>query len=276
MAERLLECGYRVSVYDTNASRVTALEALGAVGCSSAASAAEGANAILVAVADSEQLMAVLLGDAGAASSMSEGMAVVVTSTVGIDVIDGLAAELATSNLAIVDSPVSGGPSRALDGTLVAMVGADDHAYELVEPVLVDLTSRIVRCGGPGAGQAVKLVNQLLAGVHAAAAAEAVELAERLGLDGRTVLAAVSEGAASSFMLRERGDRLVSRVDLPARTRLDIFYKDMELVAAAANRANFAAPLAMTARRLYARAHEAGLGDHDDTAVRRVLGQVDV
>ena len=138
--------------------------------------------------------------------------------------------------------------------------------------VLDALGSSVVHCGErPGDGQAVKLVNQLLCGVHIAAAAEALAYAEALGLDPATVHDTIRHGAAASFMLDDRGSRMLAREFAEVRSALDIFVKDMGLVVEAGAANDARTPLAEAARRLYEEGSEKGLGREDDSGVIRLL-----
>ena len=151
------------------------------------------------------------------------------------------------------------------------MAGGPPEAFERVKPAL-DAMGSTVHCGpAAGDGQKVKLANQLLAGVHIAAAAEALAYAGGLGLDPRTVWDVVRHGAAGSFMLDDRGARVLDEARTPPKSALDIFVKDMGLVVDAAEQNGLATPLAVAARALYDRGHELGLGAEDDSGVVRVI-----
>jgi 3-hydroxyisobutyrate dehydrogenase/putative dehydrogenase len=167
---------------------------------------------------------------------------------------------------------VSGGVARAATGELLIMAGGATELFERLRPVLNALGATVVHCGErPGDGQAVKLVNQLLCGIHIAAAAEALAYAEALGLDPAKVRDTIRHGAVASFMLDDRGARMVGREFGEVRSALDIFVKDMGLLvdAGAANDAR--TPLAEAARRVYEEGSLEGLGREDDSGVIRVL-----
>ena len=174
----------------------------------------------------------------------------------------------------MVDAPVSGGVQRAAAGDLLIMVSGADDAVGRARPLL-DVLARSAPVVGPapGDGQRMKLVNQLLCGVHIAAAAEALAFAESLGLDPGECWRVLRDGAAASFMFEDRGARMAGREFQPPRSALDIFVKDMGLVSAAAEHAGAAAPLTAVTRRLYEEGHERGLGRLDDAALIEVLRQ---
>jgi 3-hydroxyisobutyrate dehydrogenase len=177
---------------------------------STPASACAQADMVLLAVRDQAQAETALFGQDGVVGTLARGAPVILTSTVGPDGARDLAAELETAGHPLVDAPISGGPIRAGNGDLLIVVGADDTVLPTVRPVLDHLASTLVIVGPrPGDGQALKTINQLLAGVHIAAAAEAVALARGLGLDPAVVIDALSHGAAGSFMFADRGPRML-------------------------------------------------------------------
>ncbi len=215
-----------------------------------------------------------LFGPGGAAGTLAAGTVVMIMATVGPEVVAEVAARLGRGGIAVVDAPVSGGVRRAADGDLLIMVSGADDAVGRARPVLGALARSAPVVGpAPGDGQRMKLVNQLLCGVHIAVAAEALAFAEALGLDPGECWRVLRDGAAASFMFEDRGARMISGEIRDPRSALDIFVKDMGLVSAAAERAGAAAPLAAAARRLYEEGHERGLGRLDDAALIEVLRQ---
>ncbi|MET7486807.1 NAD(P)-dependent oxidoreductase [Streptomyces sp. NPDC005538] len=265
-----------LSVYDIAADRRAALAAEGARDAVSPADAVRGADVIVLAVRDQKQVEGALFGEHGAAETLHPGSVVILTSTVGPEAARGTALRLAERGVLTVDAPVSGGPVRAGDGDLLIVVGAEDAALKAARPVLDLLASTLTVVGPrPGDGQAMKAVNQLLAGVHIAAAAEAVALARALGLDPATVVESLKHGAAGSFMFADRGPRMAQTYDdgpePEVRSRLDIFVKDMGIVTTIAQDAHVPVPLAAAAQQLYLLGERAGLGARDDSSVVTVL-----
>ena len=269
MARNLAAAGFELAVFDVDEQRTrAAAEDFGARAARSVADAASGADALVVMVTNAEQAHAALLGEKGAVAALPAEAAVVLMSTVGPDAV----AALAAAGQPLLDAPVSGGVARAETGELLVMAGGPAELFERLRPVLDALGSTVVHCGErPGDGQAVKLVNQLLCGVHIAAAAEALAYARALGLDPAKVHDTIRHGAAASFMLDDRGSRMLAREFAEVRSALDIFVKDMGLVveAGAANGAH--TPLAEAARQLYDEGSEKGLGREDDSGVIRLL-----
>ncbi|WP_336502108.1 NAD(P)-dependent oxidoreductase [Microbacterium paraoxydans] len=274
MATRLAE-RFAVRGFDIAADRVALAAEAGVTPASSAADAVDGADAVLVAVRTGAQLDALLFGEDGLAPHLADGAVVILTSTVGTDGIDAIAAQLAVHGAQLVDAPLSGGPVRAGEGDLLIVVGATPSALETARPVLDQLASTLSIVGDkPGDGQALKTVNQLLCGVHIAAAAEALALADALGLDRARTLDALTAGAANSFMLGNRGPRALQAYDedgAEVLSRLDIFVKDLGIVGDAARRAHLSTPVAAAAEQLFLLGEAQGLGALDDSAVIRVV-----
>jgi len=269
IARNLAAAGFEITVFDVDERRShAAAEDFGARVAGSAAGVASGTDALVVMVADGAQAQAALLGDDGAVAALPAQAAVVLLSTVGRQAVAALAAE----GHPLLDAPVSGGVARAESGDLLVMAGGPVELFERLRPVLDAFGSTVVHCGErPGDGQAVKLVNQLLCGVHIAAAAEALAYAQALGLDPAKVHDTIRHGAAASFMLDDRGPRMLAREFAEARSALDIFVKDMGLVVDAGAASGARTPLAQAARRLYEEGSEKGLGREDDSGVIRLL-----
>ena len=272
-----LSKGFAVRGFDIASERLALAERAGVAPAATAAEAVSGADVVLVAVRDQAQLEELLFGEGGIAPHMARGAVVLLTSTVGGAGVRAVAARLAEAGLGLVDAPVSGGPVRAGEGDLLVVVGADAAAWGRTEDVRCAMSSTRRRGGDePGAGQAMKTVNQLLCGVHIAAAGEALALARALGLDAGTALEALMAGAASSFMLGDRGPRMLQAYDgdgdgAEVRSSLNIFVKDMGIVTAAAKGAGLSTPVAAAAEQLYLQGAARGLGARDDSSVITVV-----
>ena len=268
-----------VSAYDVDAERTALAETAGAQPAGSAAAAAAGTGVVVLAVRTLAHAEAALFGEHGACDALGPDAVVVLTSTVGSSGARLLAERCAERGIRLLDAPVSGGAARAAEGDLLVFLGGDAEAASRAAPVLELLASTIVRVGPhPGDGQALKIVNQLLCGVHVAAASEALSLARALGLDVPAALEALGKGAASSFMLENRGPRIVEVLEgsePEVRSRVDIFVKDMGLVADAARGAGVPAPLAAAAEQLFRLAESAGLGARDDSALAELYPRRD-
>jgi 3-hydroxyisobutyrate dehydrogenase len=274
MATRLAE-RFTVRGLDNASERVAIAAEKGVAPAASDAEAVADAQAVLVAVRTGAQLDALLFGESGLAPHLANGSVVILTSTVGTEGIADTAARLAEHGAHLVDAPLSGGPVRAGEGDLLIVVGATPDALEIARPILDQLASTLSIVGErPGDGQALKTVNQLLCGVHIAAAAEALALADALGLDREKTLEALTAGAANSFMLGNRGPRALQAYEeegADVLSRLDIFVKDLGIVGDAARRAHLSTPVAAAAEQLFLLGEAQGLGAHDDSAVIRVI-----
>ncbi|MCW2812403.1 MAG: oxidoreductase [Friedmanniella sp.] len=239
--------------------------------------ACTGADVALLAVRDQAQAETALFAADGVLSTLRAEAPVILTSTVGPEAARDLAARLAAAGHPLVDAPISGGPVRAGQGDLLIVVGAAPETLATVAPVLDALASTLTVVGPrPGDGQALKTINQLLAGVHIAAAAEAIALARGLGLDPEVVIGALSQGAAGSFMFADRGPRMVQAYagGAEVKSRVDIFVKDMGIVTSVGRESHVPLPLAAAAQQLYLIAEAAGLGAQDDSSVVTVLSPV--
>ena len=267
---------FDVVAYDIAAERVALAVEAGATGAASVAEACTGTDVVVVGVRDGAQLDALVLGDGGVAESLPAGAVVVVTSTVGEAAVVAGAAALAARGVLTVDAPVSGGPVRAGNGDLLIMVGADDAALAAARPVLDAMSSSLVVVGGIGAGQQLKTVNQLLCGIHTAAASEALALAHRMGLDLDACIEVLGQGAAASFMLADRGPRIAAQLrgeTPPLRSRLDVIGKDMGIVGDLTRSLKVATPVAAAAEQLYRTVSAAGHDADDDSVVATMLAK---
>lgn len=266
---------FEVTGFDPFEERRTLATEHGVAVADSAPVAASGADFVLIAVRNAAQLEEVLHGPSGVVPVLEPGAAIILTSTVGAEAVEAEAARLAETGIGLVDAPVSGGPVRAGEGDLLVTCGATPEVWERAKPVLDEMAGTLVLVGdAPGKGQSMKTVNQLLCGVHIAAAGEALALAGKLGLDQRMVLDALMAGAAQSFMLGNRGPRAIEAwegADPEVCSRLDIFVKDMGIVTSAAKRAGISVPVAAAAEQLYILGNAQGRGGDDDSTVIRVV-----
>jgi 3-hydroxyisobutyrate dehydrogenase-like beta-hydroxyacid dehydrogenase len=261
LAARLVERGWQVRVFDVELERMHAATAFGGVPALSAEDAFASSKFVIVLVATGDQLERVVLGDV-----IRAGQLVLAMSTVGPEAIRAIASQL-SDPAQLLDVPVTGGPDRARAGSLVVMAGGAAETLALAQPLLQDIATHVVPCGEVGDGQAVKLVNQLLVGVHIVAAAEALAYAQALGIDQRLAFDVLTRGAAASFMLEDRGPRMIDGAFVPPRTGLDIFVKDLKLVLDAARRASFDGRLAEVAAEAFDDAAAAATDRVDDAAV---------
>jgi 3-hydroxyisobutyrate dehydrogenase len=265
---------FPVTGFDPFAPRRELASQSGVTAEATPAAACPDADIALLAVRDHAQAETALFGPDGVLTTLKPGSPVILTSTVGPDAARDLADKLEAAGYPLIDAPISGGPVRAGTGDLLIVVGATPDALAAAQPVLDALSSTLTIVGPrPGDGQALKAINQLLAGVHIAAAAEAIALARGLGLDPAVVIEALSQGAAGSFMFADRGPRMLQAYTGGAevKSRIDIFVKDMGIVTTVGRTSHVPLPLAAAAEQLYLIAEAAGLGAHDDSSVVTIL-----
>ena len=252
-------------------AKVQALVAQGAQAAASPAAAATGVQALIVCVIDAAQVEDVLFGAAGAAAAMPRAGAVLLCPTIAPRDTQRFAAQLAAQGLAAIDAPMSGGPARARDGSMSLMVACDDGAYESQRALIEALSRQVFRIGTrPGDGAKTKLVNNLLAGINLAGAAEVLALAQRLGLDLERTLAVIEQSSGQSWIGSDRLRRAIAG-DYEPRAHLSLLHKDTRLALEAARAAGFEGPLGPAAHGVFDRAVRAGLRDLDDAALFKLL-----
>ena len=271
MALTTARAGMTVTAFDVSPASLDAVSEH-ITAAASAQDAARGADVVAVMVATGAQLDSVLFGEGGIGEVLTPDSVVLVMATVGPAASEDAVRRLEPLGVRVVDAPVSGGVARAGSGDLLMMVSGVPEAVAAVQPLLDAMASNAPVVGdAPGDGQRFKIVNQLLCGVHIAAAGEALALADSMGLDRAQVHEVLGTGAAASFMFGDRGGRMVAEAFDDVRSALDIFVKDMGLVGEAARTVHQETPLASTAEQLYLRGHRAGLSRKDDSVVYRIL-----
>jgi 3-hydroxyisobutyrate dehydrogenase len=274
MAAHLLEQGWAVQVHDIDAGKVRALERLGAAGRSDAAQAAADCAALIVCVVDAGQTEDVLFGQNGAAASMRPGQAVLLCPTMAPEDVERFAQRLADVGVAGIDAPMSGGPARARDGSMSLMVACADADFERHRGLIEALSRNVFRISSrPGDGARTKLVNNLLAGINLAGAAEAMAMAQRMGLDLGRTLDVIEQSSGQSWIGSDRMRRAIAG-DYEPRAHVTLLQKDTRLAVEAARAAGFAGPLGAAARDVFDRAADGGLAHLDDAALFKLLSQL--
>ena len=272
MATRLAE-DLTVRAFDVFDARIDLAVKAGATAAGTVADAITDADVVVVSVRDLSQFESAFYGDHPAVDRLGAGSIIIMTSTIGTDAVRAAAARLAERDVALLDAPVSGGPVRAGKGDLLIMVGAEQTVIDRAAPVLDRLASTVYVVGpNPGDGQTMKTVNQLLCGIHTAAAAEALALAHSLGMDLERALDVLGRGAAASFMLADRGPRMIERLrgESPElRSRLDVIDKDMGLVHELARSSGLSTPVAAAAEQVYLGLLSRGFAAEDDSIAVR-------
>ncbi|MFF9778768.1 NAD(P)-dependent oxidoreductase [Streptomyces sp. NPDC013978] len=270
MALRLHRHGMSVRAVDLDPARVRQCREAGLTAGSDLALLA-GAEVVLVMVTTGPQLLSLLTAPVVTDGALS-GSVLVVGSTVGPEAVREAAVLAEQYDIGLVDCPVTGGVTGATTGTLTLLAAGTPATVESLASTLTALGDIRVVGTRPGDGQSLKLVNQMLAGIHLAAAGEAFAFAERLGLDLDTVREVLPTGAAASWMLADRGPRMIlPAAQRPTETLLSVFVKDSGLVADAAAAVGAHAPLTEAARTAWREAAELGLGGGDDSGVVEVF-----
>ena len=253
--------------------RDTARADFAAAGGSTAASAAEiaeGTDAVLLLVVNAAQTEAALFGPAGCAPRLAPGAVIIASATMGPADAKKLAKKVEAAGFLYLDAPVSGGAAKAASGEMTVMASGSQAAFAKARPVLDAVATKVWELGdAPGIGATVKVVHQLLAGVHIAVAAEAMALGIRAGADPKQLYAVVTSAAGNSWMFENRMARVLTGDDAP-RSAVDIFVKDLGLVAEMARGLNHPVPLASQAQQLFTAASAMGHGRADDGFVIRV------
>lgn len=267
MAQSLRRAGEQVHVYDVRPEACAAFAAEGGVACASPAEVAAQCEVVISVVVNAAQTEQVLFGPGGAADAMARGSLFVMCSTVDPNWSMALEDRLAARGLLYLDAPISGGAAKAASGQMTMMTAGRPEAYDRAGKLLEAMAAKVYRLGDrAGNGSKVKIINQLLAGVHIAAAAEALALGERAGLDPRVLLEIYGSSAAGSWMLNNRGPRMLMD-DPPVTSAVDIFVKDLGIVLDAGHAARAPLFLAAAAHQLFLAASGMGLGKADDALV---------
>lgn len=271
-ARSCLRAGLVTYGIDLNAEARNRLQQAGAAAVmADARPLAETLDAVLLLVVNAVQVRKILFGEHGLAAHLKPGTGIMISSTVAAEEAASLARELAALELPMLDAPVSGGAIKAEAGEMTVMAAGADAAFDKLAPVLDAVAGKVYRVGSePGQGSTVKIVHQLLAGVHIAVAAEAMALASRAGISLDLMYDVVTHAAGNSWMFENRMARVLTG-DYQARSAVDIFVKDLTLVADTARELRFPLPLASTALNMFLAASNAGHGKEDDSAVIKIF-----
>lgn len=270
MARNLLKAGFPLTVWNRTAAKMEPLVAAGAQAGQHPADVAARSDIVVICVSDTPDVEAVILGEQGVLAGAGAGSLVIDCSTISPIATRRLAQTLAGRNVAMLDAPVSGGSEGAAQGTLSIMVGGEAKDFERAMPVFEAMGKKITHVGPSGAGQTVKLVNQILVVGHTLAMSEALLFAQAGGVNLEKALEAVSAGAAGSWMLSNRGPQIIRRDWRPGFT-VDLQQKDVRLVLGAAD--DLGVPLPGTALifQLYRTLQARGLGSEGNHALIKAL-----
>lgn len=269
-ARSCLRAGLATTGCDLREAARAEFVAAGGQACARPADLPAGTGAVLLLVVNAAQTEAALFGAEGCAARLAPGAVVISSATMSPDDARRLAAEAEARGLLWLDAPVSGGAAKAASGEMTVMASGSAAAFARAEPVLQAVAAKVWNLGAaPGIGATVKVAHQLLAGVHIAVAAEAMSLAIRAGADPRQFYEVVTSAAGNSWMFENRMARVLEGDDAP-RSAVDIFVKDLGLVAEMARGLGHPVPLAAQAQQLFTAASALGHGRADDGFVIRV------
>ncbi|KVU43635.1 3-hydroxyisobutyrate dehydrogenase [Burkholderia ubonensis] len=267
VARSLLRAGFRVHACDVREPVLNAFAAEGGIACATPAELGGQCDVVVTLVVNAEQSETVLFGEHGAVARMKPGGVVIASATVAPEFAIALGRRIEAAGLQMLDAPVSGGAARAASGEMTMMTSGPAAAYAACEDVLAAIAGKVYRLGSAhGVGSKVKIINQLLAGVHIAAAAEAMALGLREGVDPDALYDVITHSAGNSWMFENRVPHILNG-DYTPLSAVDIFVKDLGLVLDTARRSKFPLPLSAAAHQMFMSASSAGHGGEDDSAV---------
>jgi len=269
MAQSLLRAGHDVAGFDLNETAMAAFQAEGGL-VGPLSDVLPGLDIVVIVVLNADQARDVLFGANGIAPHLSTGAVIVACATVAPSFAKEMECAAKAAGLHYLDAPISGGALKAASGELSVMASGTDVAFSKARPALDAVAQTVFELGdAAGAGSAMKAVNQLLAGVHIAAMAEAVTFGMTQGVEPAKTVEVISQCAGSSWMFENRAPHIVD-ADYTPRSSVNIWPKDLGIVLDIAQQANFAAPLTTAALQQFQAAVSAGLGDEDDAAVAKI------
>lgn len=270
MTHNLLKAGVDLTVWNRTRSKAESIVAAGAQWADTPTALAQRCDIIITCVSDTPDVEAVILGENGVLGGIKAGALVIDMSTISPHATREIAAKLAEKDAHMLDAPISGGSEGAAKGTLSIMVGGEAAQFERAMPYFQAMGKAITHVGEQGAGQMVKLVNQVLVVITGLAVSEALVFAQAGGLDLEKTLAAVSQGAAGSWMLSNRGPQMIQRDWRPGFT-IDLQQKDLRLVLEAADQMGVPTLGTSLVFNLYRTLQQQGLGSEGNHALVKAL-----
>jgi 3-hydroxyisobutyrate dehydrogenase len=274
MAKSLLRAGHTVSGYDPAAQAVVALTAEGGRAATSPADAARDATIAVVVVVNAAQTETVLFGADSIVATMAPGSVIISCATMAPAAAKAFGARCAEHDLLYLDAPMSGGAARANTGELTFMASGTPQAFAAARPALDVMAGKVYELGDEaGIGASFKIVNQLLAGVHIAAACEAITFASKLGLDIAKVYEVITASAGNSWMFENRVPHILDG-DYAPKSAVNIFTKDLGIVSDIGRAETFPLPIAASALQLFLATAAAGMGRDDDASPARLIAQI--
>ena len=274
IAGSLLRGGFDTVGYDISSQARDRFAVLGGRVESAVDAAAEGADVVISVVVNSAQTDAVLFGPHGAAATLAPGAVILSCATMAPDAARDFEGRAQALGLSYIDAPISGGAERAAAGEMTIMASGAPAAFEKARPVLSCIAAKVYELGDvAGTGAAFKIVNQLLAGVHIAAACEAITFAKAMGLDIARVYEVITASAGNSWMFESRVPHILDG-DYAPRSAVDIFTKDLGIVTDIGRGLKFPTPVASMALQMFVMTAAAGMGREDDASVARMIANL--
>ena len=265
-----VKAGLKTYGFDLNSDALKIFAENGGIAANSLFEAVHESKVVLLMLVNSHQCDQVLFGDEGIASKLKKGTVVVLGSTTSATYAKNLEIRLSSMGLQLIDAPVSGGSVKAQAGALSIMASGSDEAFRDAAPLFEAISEKLYKVSGEvGGGASVKMINQLLAGVHIAAAAEAMALGLRANLDPEMLYEIISNSAGSSWMFQNRVPHILEG-DYSPKSMVDIFVKDLGIVLDSGSEFKFPLPLSAAAHQQFLAASAAGYGQEDDSAVIKV------
>jgi 3-hydroxyisobutyrate dehydrogenase len=274
MAQSLKRAGFDVAGCDVTQDAVARWVAEGGRGAATPAEAARDAAVVVSVVVNAAQTETILFGKDGVADTLPEGAVFISSATMDPDIARKLAKRLEATGRHYLDAPISGGAQRAAQGELTILASGSAAAFVKARPALDAMSARLYELGDEaGQGAAFKMINQLLAGVHIAAASEAMAFAARQGLDLARVYEVITASAGNSWMFENRMPHVLDG-DYTPRSAVDIFVKDLGIIQDMARNAKFPVPVSAAALQMFLMTSAAGMGRDDDASVARMYARV--
>src|ERR1700748_3529665 len=274
MATSLKRNGFEVTGCDVSADPIARFAKDGGQGAHAPAEAAKGAGIVVSVVVNGAQTEAILFGKDGVAETLPKDAVFISSATMDPDVARRLAKQLEASGRHYLDAPISGGAQRAAQGELTILASGSAKAFAKARPALDAMAAKLYELGeAAGQGAAFKMINQLLAGVHIAAASEAIAFAAKQGLDIRRVYEVITASAGNSWMFENRMPHVLDG-DYTPRSAVEIFVKDLGIIQDMARTAKIPVPVAAAALQMFLMTAASGMGRDDDASVARMYARV--
>ncbi len=274
MATSLRRAGFEVTGCDVTADSVARFVAEGGKGAKTPAEAAKTADIVVSVVVIAAQTEAILFGPNGAAESLAKDAVFVSCATMDPEIARRLANQLEATGRRYLDAPISGGAQRAAQGELTILASGSPAAFAGARPALDAMAAKVYELGdAAGQGAAFKMINQLLAGVHIAAASEAIAFAAKQGLDIRKVYEVITASAGNSWMFENRMPHVLDG-DYTPRSAVEIFVKDLGIIQDMARSERFPVPVAAAALQMFLMTAASGMGRDDDASVARMYARI--